>query len=705
MKKFIFLFFLVLQISKTAVAQNAALSYYNSVNQISKPILSGAASFTIEFWIKTSSYPENLFGLTPYTVVDIANSNNDTNRFRLTCAKGELLHFQLDNKTIFRSNNMVADLQWHHVAFIYDSAAYKQYTIYIDGNLDTSHRGPALNLNKQNIFRLGSDLANNYRLEGALDEFRIFNHVRSDSAINADMYREFCNVNGMGLLTYYKFNDGVPLADNRKLSILYDFSGNGNHLSYSGFSLRGSCWGSCGNFVYGPTLSGGNTRDTIHVFSCDTVRSPGGTKYWTSTGKYFDTLVNANGCDSIILVNVQIGNSLSLVYYNICDSFKTPLGKVIKNDTLIYETYNAYKGCDSTVYYDISIRKKSINNLTLAVCDSFVSPKGNSYLFSGIYDEKYINYKGCDSIVRYHLTVYNDVNTFEYTEACDIGNIKGEWFNTSTVKAFNYNSYKGCDSTHYVILTINKSKFTTVKATACDSFVSPQGKVYKQTGLYNEVLRTTKNCDSTVTYSVTIHKSKHLSADISVCRGISINGNWYTESGDVTYYGKTSQGCDSIVDIQLTVKKTDRTITRIGNTLEANQSDAIYQWISCGNFAVIPFQSKQQFTPQFDGDYAVVILYNDCRDTSECISFRRSSTNALTGTIKASILPNPNDGKFELLFNEHTSGAISILDMTGRVLEVMPVEGKQLKMEVSLPRGIYIIELTGSGSRWILVID
>ncbi len=705
MKKFLFLFFLVLQISKSAVAQNAALSYYYSVNQISKPILSGTSSFTIEFWIKSSSYPDNLFGLTPYTVVDIANSNNDTNRFRLTCAYGELLHFQLDGKTIFRSNNMVADLQWHHVAFIYDSAAYKQYTIYIDGNLDTSHRGPALNLNKQNIFRLGSDLANNYRLEGALDEFRIFNHVRSDSAINADMYREFCNINGMGLLTYYKFNDGIPLADNRNLSILYDFSGNGNHLSYSGFSLRGNCWGYCGNFVYGPTLSGGNTRDTIYVFSCDTVRSPGGTKYWTSTGKYFDTLVNANGCDSIILVNVKIGNSLSLVYYNVCDSFKTPLGKVIKNDTLIYETYNAYKGCDSTVYYDISIRSKTIQNVTIAVCDSFKSPKGNVYMYSGIYDEKYTNYKGCDSIVRYHLTIYDDVNTFEYLEACDIGNIKGEWFNTSTVKAFNYTSYKGCDSNHYVFLTVNRSKQTTVKVSSCDSFISPQGKVYKQTGLYNEVLKTTKNCDSTVSYSVTIHNSKHLSTDLKVCRGISINNKWINTSGNVTYYGHTVKGCDSIVDINLTVVQTDRTLSRNGNTLEANQSNATYQWISCGNYAIIPFQSKQQFSPQFDGDYAVVLIYNDCRDTSECISFRRTNISSIKSPVNASIYPNPNDGHFEITFNEHIQGELHLLDLTGRIMQVEIIDGKAIKMDTSLPAGIYILELSGTGNRWILVIN
>lgn len=704
MKKFLILCFFVLQISITAVAQNAALSYYNSVNQISKPILKGTSSFTMEFWIKTSSYPDNLFGINPFTVVDIANSNNDTNRFRLICANGELLHFQLDDKTIFRSKSMVADMQWHHVAFVYDSAAYKQYAIYVDGSLDTSQRGPALKLNNQNIFRLGADLANNYRLEGALDEFRLFDHVRSDSAIKADMNREYCNVKGMGLLAYYKFNDGIPLADNRNLSILYDFSGNGNHLNYSGFTMRGSCWGGCSNFLNGPSLSGGNTRDTITLFDCDTVKAPSGKKFWTSSGKYFDTLTNKAGCDSIVMVNVKIGSSISLMMWIVCDSFKSPLGKIIKRDTSIYEIYPAYTGCDSTVYYNITVKHSVINVIKTESCDSFVSGKGKVYFNTGVYDEKYKSWNGCDSTVRYQLKINRSVNTFEYLEACDVGDIRGESFSQSAVKSFNYKTWKGCDSVHYVFLTVNKSTNTSVKASACDSFISPQGKVYRISGNFAETLKTHKHCDSTVLYKVTINKSQHGQANLSVCRGISINGKWYGSSGQVTYFGKTSTGCDSVVDMQLTVKQTDRAVTKTGNALKAAQDNATYQWISCGNGQAIPFQSGQTFTPQFDGDYAVVILYDGCKDTSDCISFRKSGLNSDLMTLKAVVQPNPSEGRFEVKFEQEMTGAVQIVDMTGKVVYELQADGDTIRVDAVLAPGIYVLRIQGFELRTLIVI-
>lgn len=706
MKKYYLLFVYLLVLLHNAKAQNVALSYYNSYTPINKPILSGGASFTIEFWIKTTLYPDNLFGLYPYTVVDIGNTNYDTNRFRLTCAKNNQLQFQLDDNNIFRSNSMVADISWHHVAFVYDSAATKQYSVYVDGNLDTNLTGPRLDISNNNSFRLGADVGGYNNLEGALDEFRIFDHVRTDSAINADMNREYCDVSGKGLLVYFKFNDGWPSQDNRNLKVLSDFSGNGNHLSYNGFSLRGSCSGFCSNFVFGPSLTGGNTRDTITLYDCDTVFAPSKLRYWTVTGKYFDTLENVYGCDSILLLNVKIGNITTTKNIISCDSFITPLGKVIKNDSIIYETYRSYMNCDSTVFYDIKLNRSSKHIVEVETCDSFVSSSGKSYYFSGTYDEHFTNWKGCDSTVQYRLTINNDVNTFEYLQACDFGEIRGEWFNSSAVKSFHFISNKGCDSTHYVFLTVNRSNASSIKVNACDSFVSPQGNRYFQSGAFTEKLVNWKGCDSLVTYNLTLGKSKIGKDTMSVCNGVWIQGKWHDTSGTVRYLGKSYLGCDSTVEIWLTVKKSDLSIEKIGNTLQAGQDSAIYQWISCSNFGIIPFESKQIFTPSIDGDYAVIVIYKGCQDTTPCTSFRYSGLNELSSKIGGKLFPNPGNGNFKLELNSPVNSELMIYDASGRLLKVYRIDGDVAEIETDLDSGIYLLMLgNGTQGAWILVVE
>lgn len=96
---------------------------------------------------------------------------------------------------------------------------------------------------------------------------------------------------------------------------------------------------------------------------------------------------------------------------------------------------------------------------------------------------------------------------------------------------------------------------------ACDTFVSPSGKyVWKQSGVYYDVLL-------------------------------------------------GSNGCDSVVTVNLTVVTTDTGVTDAYPVIVANADNAQYQWINCEGLNTVIGETSKYFKPIESGNYAVVI-YN-----------------------------------------------------------------------------------------------
>src|SRR5690554_1960765 len=94
------------------------------------------------------------------------------------------------------------------------------------------------------------------------------------------------------------------------------------------------------------------TSDTVTVSACDSYVSVSGNYTWTTDGTYNDTIPNAVGCDSIIVTNLSIVTiaSSDTVTVSACDSYVSVSGNYtwttdgIYNDTIL----NAI-GCDSII--------------------------------------------------------------------------------------------------------------------------------------------------------------------------------------------------------------------------------------------------------------------------------------------------------------------------------------------------------------------
>ncbi len=81
----------------------------------------------------------------------------------------------------------------------------------------------------------------------------------------------------------------------------------------------------------------------------------------------------------------------------------------------------------------------------------------------------------------------------------------------------------------------------------------------------------------------------------------------------------TNGGYDSVFALDLTLDYMDALAISDGGALQANISDATYQWMDCSTHLPLFGETNQTFTPSIAGTYAVVVSNGICTDTSACV--------------------------------------------------------------------------------------
>ena len=104
------------------------------------------------------------------------------------------------------------------------------------------------------------------------------------------------------------------------------------------------------------------TSATIIESACVEYVSPSGNYTWTTSGVFQDTIQNVTGCDSVITVNLTINQpTTSTVNINACDSYTSPSGNYTwvssgaYNDTILNSN-----GCDSIITVNLVIQPNNI---------------------------------------------------------------------------------------------------------------------------------------------------------------------------------------------------------------------------------------------------------------------------------------------------------------------------------------------------------
>lgn len=149
------------------------------------------------------------------------------------------------------------------------------------------------------------------------------------------------------------------------------------------------------------------TASALDVSACEFYISPSGVHTWTVSGNYQDTLINASGCDSVLMINLAIHHStegeITVVE---CDEYTTPGGNFLTASGIYTEVLINAAGCDSVLVINLTILESSIFAQDITTCNSYVSPDGNEiYTETGTYYDTLTSSLGCDSVIVTYLVI------------------------------------------------------------------------------------------------------------------------------------------------------------------------------------------------------------------------------------------------------------------------------------------------------------
>ena len=327
----------------------------------------------------------------------------------------------------------------------------------------------------------------------------------------------------------------------------------------------------------------------------------GGNTYSTS-GTYYDTLSSANGCDSIVTLNLVVSSPATFTTnQSACGSY-TWNGTTYTSSGLYSHTTTNASGCDSTATLNLTINQSTSSTFTHSTCTDY-SWNGNTYNSSGVYTYTTTNALGCDSIATLNLTVSQPTASSSNLTTCNDYTWNGTTYTNSGVYTYTTTNAIGCDSIATLNLTVNQPTTSSSSQTACNDYTW-NGTTYTNSGVYSYTTTNAVGCDSTAnldltiingstwdtvsacnsytwngtnyinsgvftetlpcgiaTLHLTVSPSTNSSTSMTSCDSYSWNGTTYTNSGTYTYTTQNSNGCDSVATLNLTVNPSSTSLT------------------------------------------------------------------------------------------------------------------------------------------------
>ncbi|MBI2282036.1 MAG: gliding motility-associated C-terminal domain-containing protein [Bacteroidetes bacterium] len=321
------------------------------------------------------------------------------------------------------------------------------------------------------------------------------------------------------------------------------------------------------------STSTGCSTGTDVITSCISITWIDGNTYSASTNTPTFTIVGgaANGCDSIVILNLTITAAVTGTdIISSCDSLTWIDGNTYlasTNTPTFIIVGGAANGCDSIVTLNLTINSFVSSIDVQTACNSFTWIDGNNYTASTNTPTFAIvggATNGCDSIITLNLTINSFASGTDVITSCTpITWIDGNTYsaNTTTPKdTIIGGSFQGCDSIVTLNLTISLAATSTDIITSCSPITWLDGNTYSAsttTPTFTIVGGAANGCDSVVTLNLTITAAVTGTDIISSCTPITwIDGNTYSANINTptfTIVGGAANGCDSVVTLNLTI--------------------------------------------------------------------------------------------------------------------------------------------------------
>jgi gliding motility-associated-like protein len=380
------------------------------------------------------------------------------------------------------------------------------------------------------------------------------------------------------------------------------------------------------------------TKDSLTLCQGDTYNW--GNRLITQPGIYFDTLVSVGGCDSIselkVIYDIPVTTPLQ---HAICEGESyTWGGRTLTQAGIYSDVVQNNIGCDSILLLTLDVLPVYETRINRRICEGdFYDFFGRQLRTSGQYSEILSAVNGCDSLILLNLAVDNVKLVDLRAEIC-----AGERYSFGQVELNQAGSYtdtltgqNGCDSIVRLQLEVLPVFTNTARIEICEGdYHVFEGDTIRLAGQYRKILQASNGCDSTLMLELIVRVVHNIERRLVVCDEYiwPENGNVYAQSGRY-YRVLTNQfGCDSIIFLQLTVLTTtvEEEWVEARNYFEWPVNGAIYfdsgvyneafqNSGGCDSLRILnlvilkesPFFAPNVFSPNRDGINDRFTLYGD----------------------------------------------------------------------------------------------
>jgi len=340
-----------------------------------------------------------------------------------------------------------------------------------------------------------------------------------------------------------------------------------------------------------------------------------GITYTSSTNSPTFTFTNTQGCDSVVTLHLMIsGPSSGVDHQSHCGSYTWIDGMTYFSSTNspTWTLENA-NGCDSIVTLNLTITNPPSSFLSVTQCDSYTL-NNQTYTSSGVYTQNVQNAAGCDSTITLSLTITNPTSSSLSATACNSYTLNNQTYTSSgTYIQYLLNS-AGCDSILTLNLTINESTTSSFPAVSCGPyFWELAQQTYQFSGSYPLTIQSSTGCDSTVTLSLLIHSvptgqiTDNGDGTLTATGGDNVRwincttGQPISGANSSTFTPVVNGSYAAIVDIDMSCEDTTDcvTINNVGISESLITSLEIY-----------PNPTNNLVTISFEGNEAELIIYD-----------------------------------------------------------------------------------------------
>ena len=145
----------------------------------------------------------------------------------------------------------------------------------------------------------------------------------------------------------------------------------------------------------------------------------------------------------------------------------------------------------------------------------------------------------------------------------------------------------------------------------------------------------------------------------------------------------------------------DKTTNLNGSVIKANQTGATYQWIDCKTGKPISGETNQSYSAKSNGNFAVVISKDNCKQISSCTEILTFGINEKLNKGHIDVYPNPTKGIFHIDLKNFESNIVNIqiLNSTGRIVFEERSNDSNAQFNIqNLADGLYFIRIMGNNS-------